>query len=118
MNKEILEDITRDCYCRRPENCQEEGDKWCFIMDVITSMGLSDRQAEQLRLVYDYKYMTSKKEGYDIGKERALREFVGLYAEKFAHAYKDGMKRDELFHLVFGVLPMPTDEEIRTHIKG
>lgn len=110
MNKEILEDITKNCPCNKEE--------WCTLKEIMLSSGFSDRQAEQIRLVYDYKYMASKREGYDIGKERALKEFIAIYAEKFSQVYHDGMKRDELFPLVFGISPMPTDEEIRKHIKG
>ena len=46
--------------------------------------------AEQMKLMYDYKFMTSKKEGYDIGKERAFMEFINLYGKKFSEIYKEG----------------------------
>lgn len=74
--------------------------------------------AEQIKLVYDYKYMESKKEGKDIGKERAFSEFIEKYGEKFARAYKDGMKNGELFEKVFGVQKEHTEEDIRKHIAN
>jgi len=63
--------------------------------------------------MYDYKFMKSKKERRDIGKERAFKEFIELYAGRFAQVYQEGMKHEELFEKVFGFKPMHTDEEIR-----
>lgn len=110
MHREILEDLAKDCPCGTSN--------WCFLKELVLSSGFSDRQAEQVRLIYDYKFMTSKKRGYDIGREAAFKEFIANYAEKFSEVYKDGMKHDELFSLVFGVMPMPTEEEIREHRKN
>ena len=110
MHREILEDLAKDCPC---------GDaNWCFLKELVLSSGFSDRQAEQVRLIYDYKYMQSEEEGKDIGRERALKEFIAQYSKKFAEVYQDGMKHDELFSKVFGVVPMPTDDEIREHRKS
>jgi hypothetical protein len=110
MHKEILEDLAKDCPCDK--------EKWCFIKELVLSSGFSDRQAEQARLVYDYKYMQSKEEKRDIGRERALKEFIAQYSEKFAKVYREGMKHDELFPKVLGVVPMPTDDEIKEHRKS
>ncbi len=104
MHKEILEDLAKDCPCAN--------DDWCFIKELIAHTGLSDRQAEQVRLVYDYKFMQSKKEGKDIGRERAFKEFVDKYATRFAEVYKEGMKRSELFPLVFEGAIIPSEEEL------
>jgi hypothetical protein len=99
MHKEILEDLVRDCPC-------EDADL-CFLKELVLSSGFSDRQAEQIRLVYDYKYMKSKEEGRDIGRERALKEFIEKYAKKFADVYQDGMKHKELFKKVFQMDSIP-----------
>ena len=111
LSKEILEDLLEDCFC--------DPEKWCFFRDRFVSGDISDRDAEQIRLVYDYRLMQSRKEGQDIGRKRASKEFTEKYAAKFSEVYKNGMIRKELFPLVFGIeFSMPTDEEIRTHIKG
>ncbi len=107
LSKEILEDLTQDCPCG--------ADGWCFLKELVSSIGLGDRNAEQLRLIDDYKFMKSKKEGHDIGKERAFREFIEKYGAKFGEVYKGGMTREELFPLVFGVIPMPTEEDLRLY---
>jgi len=109
MHREILEDLTKDCPCNKEE--------WCPLKELLLSSGFSDRQGEQARLMYDYKYMQSRKEGQDMGRERAIKEFITKYGARFAEVYQDGMKHDELFYSVFGVRQMPTDEEIRTHLK-
>lgn len=94
MNQKILEDVTKECPCT---------DKWCFLRELMRSSGFSDRMAEQVRLMYDYRNMTSREEGKDIGDKRMHDEFIEKYGKKFAEAYKDGMKRRELFPLVFGI---------------
>ena len=111
IHKEILEDLAKDCPCKDP-------DAWCFVKEMIPYIKIDDRNAEQFRLMYDYKFMQSEKERKDIGRERAFREFVDLYASKFAEVYQDGMKHDELFEKVFGFKVTHTDEELRTHIKS
>lgn len=103
MHREILEDLLKDSPCVRNGWCDEKEGHWCFIRKLIQSIGLSDRQAEQLRLVFDYKLMQSKKEGTNIGDKRAQEEFITIYAEKFAEIYQEGMKHDELFEKVFGI---------------
>jgi len=111
IRREILADLARDC------PCQSEG--WCFLRELIPYITIDDRMAEQLRLMYDYKFIQSQKEGADIGKERAFREFADLgYAKKFAEVYQDGLKHDELFEMVFGFKPTHTDDEIRTYIRA
>lgn len=114
MHREILEDLSKDCPCMR-NGC---GTQWCFFRELIESIGLSDRQIEQIRLIYDYKYITSKKEGKDIGKERAVKEFVEKYASRFDEVYQEGMKNEELFGKVFGFKKYHTDEEIREHLDN
>lgn len=96
IHKEILEDLAKDCPC-------EDRTKWCFLRELVAHTGFSDRNVEQLRLIYDYKFMKSKEEARDIGNERAFKEFIALYAVKFAEVYQEGMKHNELFERVFGV---------------
>lgn len=115
MHKEILEDISRDCPCSKL-NCNEN--KWCFFRELVESTGLSDRQIEQARLIYDYKYMQSEKEGRDIGKQRAIQEFIDLYGKKFAEVYKENMKNGDLFEAVFGAKKLHTDKQLIDHIKN
>jgi len=90
MQKKILEDLTKDCPCK---------EQWCFLRELASHMG--ERQAEQIRLIYDYKYMKSKEEGKDIGNERAAKEFIVLYAKRFAEVYYESITHEELFKKVF-----------------
>jgi len=101
MHKKALEDLSSDCPCDKEE--------WCFLRELVAHMSLTERNAEQLRLVYDYKFMKSKEEGIDIGNERALREFIDSYSAKFAEVYQDGMGHDELFERVFGTKYIPSE---------
>jgi len=99
MHKEILEDLIGDCPC--------EDANLCFLKELVLSSGFSDRQAEQVRLIHDYRCMQSKEEGKDIGRERALKEFIEKYAKKFADVYQDGMKHKELSRKVFQIDSVP-----------
>jgi hypothetical protein len=110
LHKEILDDLMKDCPCNK-EDCEDE--RWCFLKELITHCGLQDREAEQLRLIYDYKFMQSKKEEQDIGSARAFTEFIAQYAKTFNEVYQPGMKHEYLFEKVFGVKLMPTDAQIR-----
>jgi len=112
VNKEILEDLTKDCPCTK-KGCVEE---WCFFRDYLSEM--PDKSLEQIRLIYDYKFMQSEKEGQDIGKKRATQEFINLYGKKFSDIYQEGMKNGELFEKVFGFKKHHTDEDIKEHIKN
>jgi len=98
MKKRILEDISRDCPCNN---------QWCFLRELISYTGISDRQVEQIRLIYDYKFMKSKEEGRDIGTKRATLEFIEKYAKRFSEVYREGMTHDELFEKVFQAEPLP-----------
>ncbi len=100
MHRKILEDLTKDCPCRDAQ--------WCFLKELVLSSGFSDRQAEQIRLVYDYKDMTSKAREYDIGRETAFEEFIFKYGKRFAEVYRDGMTHEELFKQVFQIELSPT----------
>jgi hypothetical protein len=117
VNREILEDLLEGSPCKKLGICDDKEGHWCFLREIVLSMGMGDRNAEQLRLMYDYKFMQSKKKGYDIGKENALKEFIAQYGEKFARVYKEGMTNGELFKAVFGFEKEHTDEDIRAHIK-
>jgi hypothetical protein len=117
LSKETLEDLMKDSPCVKNGLCNNEEGDWCILRELIPYIKIDNRMALQLRLAYDYQYMTSKREGYDIGKGRALKEFITQHGEKFAEVYKEGMKRDEMFPLIFGVVPMPTEEEIKSHLK-
>jgi hypothetical protein len=118
IHKEILEDLMEDSPCVKLGLCDDKEGHWCIIREIARSMGMEDRMAEQTRLIYDYKFMISKKEGYDIGKERAWKEFVEKYGKKFAEVYKDGMKNGELFEAVFGFKKEHTDADIMKHIAN
>lgn len=113
INKEILEDLANDCPC--------DGKKWCFLRELIKHTSLSDRQAEQWRLFYDYKYMQSKKIGKDVSEEKGENnlfiEFIGLYAKKFDDVYREGMRNGELFEQVFGFKKLHTDEDVENFYK-
>jgi hypothetical protein len=117
VNKEILEDLLADSPCKKLGLCDDKPGHWCFLREIVLSMGMGDRNAEQLRLMYDYKFMESKKEGYNIGKERAFNEFIVKYGAKFAEIYKEGMTNGELFKAVFGFEKEHTDEDLRVHIS-
>jgi hypothetical protein len=117
LSKETLEDLMKDSPCVKRGFCDDKEGNWCILRELVPYIKIDNRMALQLRLAYDYQYMTSKREGYDIGKGRALKEFIAQHGEKFADVYKEGMKRDEIFSLIFGIIPMPTDEEITAHIK-
>ena len=112
MHEEILEDLLKDSPCAKNGLCGS----WCFIRELMLSR-VDDRTGEQLRLVYDYKYEQSEKEGKDIGKERAMQEFIMQYAIKFAEVYEEGMMHDELYEKVFGKKRMHTDADIMRHIE-
>ncbi len=115
MHKEILEDLLKDCPCSIL-GCTE--DNWCFFRELVESTGLSDRQLEQTRLMYDYKYMQSEREGRDIRRQRAGKEFAELYGKKFAEVYKENMRNGDLFEAVFGYKKQHTDKQLANHIKN
>lgn len=87
-----------------------------MLREIARTIGMEDRNAEQLRLIYDYKYMISKREDRDIGKERAFSEFIQFYGARFAEVYKSGMTNGELFEATFGFKKEHTDDDIRNHI--
>ncbi|VVB82582.1 Uncharacterised protein [uncultured archaeon] len=115
MHKEILEDLLKDCPCGQL-SCDENN--WCFFRELVESTGLSERQIEQARLIYDYKYLQSQREGNDIGKQRATQEFIAQYGKKFAEVYKDGMRNGDLFEAVFGFKKEHTDKQLLAHINN
>jgi hypothetical protein len=90
ISKEILEDLLYDSPCRRLGICDDKEGNWCILRELIPYISIDGKMAEQMKLMYDYKFMTSKKEGYDIGKERAFMEFINLYGKKFSEIYKEG----------------------------
>jgi hypothetical protein len=118
VNREILEDLLKDSPCKKMGVCNDKEGNWCFLRDFVLSTGIGNRNIEQLRLMYDYKFMQSKKEGYDIGKERAFKEFIMQYGERFAELYKEGMTNGQLFQAVFGFEKKHTDEDLREHIAN
>jgi hypothetical protein len=117
LSKEILEDIMKDSPCVMHGLCDDDEGHWCILRDIVRTMGMEDKNAEQLRLIYDYKYMISKKEGKDIGK-RAFSEFIALYGAKFSRVYEDGMTNGDLFEKVFGFKKEHTDKDIRDYLAG
>ncbi len=118
INKSILEDIMRDSPCVKAGMCDDKEGHWCILRELILYLSIDGRMAEQLRLVYDYKYMVSKKEGRDIGKERAFSEFIAQYGKKFADVYQEGMTNGELFKAVYGFEKEHSDEDLKNHIKN
>ena len=116
IHKEILEDLMEDSPCKKLGLCDDKEGHWCILREFVRSMGMGDRMAEQLKLMYDYKYMVSKKEGKDIGTERAFTEFTDQYGKKFADVYQEGMKNGELFNAIFGFEKEHTDADIRKHM--
>ena len=118
IHKEILEDLLGDAPCKKLGICDDEEGHWCAVRELIPYLSIDDRMAEQILLVYDYKYMESKRVGYDIGKERAFMEFIQKYGKQFSDAYQDGKKNGDLFEAVFGVKKEHTEEDIRMHIAN
>ena len=116
IHKEILEDLLKDASCMKDGSCDERN--WCILRELIPYIQIDDRMAEQMILIYDYKFMESKRLGFDIGKERAFMEFIQKYGKKFAESYQDGKKNGELFEAVFGVKKQHTEEDIRKHITN
>lgn len=116
INQSILEDLIKDSPCVKEGICDDKEGHWCMLRDLISYISIDGRMAEQIRLIYDYKYMISKKEGRDIGKERAFSEFIAQYGKKFADVYVDGMKNGELFKAVFGFEKEHTDEDVHNYI--
>jgi len=100
MNKKTLQDLIEDSPCN--------GEGWCFLRALIEHTGLSDRQAEQIRLFFDHKWRESQKVGYDVGEEYAVKDFIGKYGEKFAKVWKEGMTHAELFEAIFGEKYVPS----------
>ncbi|MCK9595681.1 hypothetical protein M0R19_00660 [Candidatus Pacearchaeota archaeon] len=118
MHKEILDDILKDSPCMKNGFCDDKEGHWCILREIILNFQ-SDEMAEQLKLMYDYKYMRSKKEGYDIGTQQAFHEFMDRgHAKKFHEIYQDGMKNDELFEGVFGFKKQHTDKDLQNHINN
>jgi len=94
MNGETFLDITKDCPC--------DPDKWCYLKELIRHNGLSDFNVEQIRLVYDHKFLMSEKAGKDVGKEAAWNSWINDgFAERFREIYKEGMKHEELKYIMF-----------------
>ena len=117
IHKNILEDIMKDSPCVKMGICNDKEGNWCIIREIVRCMYMGDRMAEQLRLVYDYKYMASEKDG-DIGIDRAWMEFAKQYGKKFDEVYQDGMKNGELFKAIFGFEKEHTDADIRKHMAN
>jgi hypothetical protein len=115
MHKEILDDLLKDCPCGSLD-CSDNN--WCFFRELVESTGLSDRQLEQTRLMYDYKYLQSREEGKDIGKQRAVQEFINKYGKKFDEVYQPDMKNGDLFEAVFGFKKQHTDKQLMDHINN
>jgi len=116
IHKDILDDLLENSPCKKLGLCDDKEGHWCMIREIIRHSGMGDRMAEQSLLFYDYKFMISKREGYDIGEERAWKEFIEKYGEKFAEVYKEGMRNGELFEAVFGFKKEHTEADIKRQI--
>ena len=96
IEENVLEDLEKECPCNK--------DEWCFFREVFCSLGWNGRNAEQVRLIDDYKWMESSRLGGDIGFKRATEEFISKhYAEKFAQIYSEGKNHIQLFEELFGI---------------
>lgn len=93
MHEETIEDLVKDSPC--------SGKGWCFFRELAAHSGLNDRMAEQMRLIYDYKFLQSETEGYDIGLQRASEEFISKYSAKYSEVWHDGITHDELKERLF-----------------
>lgn len=118
IHKEILEDLLQDAPCKKEGICDDKEGHWCMLRELIPYLSIDDRMAEQIILIYDYKFMESKRLDFDIGKERAFSEFIQKYGKKFADAYQEGKKNGELFEAVFGVKKGHTDEDVKQHLSN
>lgn len=116
ISKAILEDLMKDSPCVRMGICDNKNGHWCILRELIPYISIDGRMAEQIGLMYDYKYMASEKEGIDIGQERAFTEFAIKYGARFAEVYQDGMTNRELFEKVFGFKKKHTDKDIEEHL--
>lgn len=93
MNNKTIDDLIKDSPCK--------GEGWCFLKELVKHIGMDNKMAEQSRLIYDYKFMKSTKEGKDIGLKRATEEFISKYAVKYSRVWKDDMTHEELKYEVF-----------------
>ena len=118
ISKEILEDLIKDSPCVKEGICDDKEGHWCMLRDLIPYISIDGRMAEQLILIYDYKFMESKRVDYDIGKERAFSEFIEKYGKKFSEIYQEGMTNGELFKAVYGFEKEHNDEDVRNHLMN
>lgn len=93
MKELFIKDIRSESPCG--------GNGWCFAVEILRHAGWSERTLTQLRLMYDLRWMESRKQGYDVGKDYAEELFVKQYAAKFAKVYKEDMTHAEVFELIF-----------------
>lgn len=93
MHDETIEDLAKDSPCK--------GEGWCFFKELALHSGLNDRMAEQIRIIYDYKFIQSENEGYDIGIQRASMEFCEQYAATYSDIWHEGITHEELKERLF-----------------
>jgi len=92
MQRKIIDDLAKDCLCIK---------EWCFFREILKHVGVGEREAEHMRLVFDYKFIQSVDEGKDIGEERAFNEWISKgYGARFAAIYVEGMTHEELKYKV------------------
>jgi len=102
MNQQVLDDLMQDCPC--------DHSKWCFLRELLKHTGVGEREAEHMRLVFDYKFIQSADKGGDIGEERALDEWVKKgYAATFITVYKPEMRHEDLKYKIFIEQPPVAD---------
>jgi hypothetical protein len=96
ISQKRLEELVEESPCE---------ESWCFFKELVSHMG--ERNVIQTRLMIEYRYMESKKQGADIGGNRADLEFTQKFGERFAEVYdKDKgecLSYDEIYSRVFGI---------------
>jgi hypothetical protein len=92
MEKGLVKMVTGDSPCK--------GDGWCFLRDeLMTYVGMAPRQIVQMRLMVDYRYVTSKKLGYNLAEipHATSNGWVNeKYAERFEEAWKKTQSYEEI----------------------
>lgn len=89
MNGLTLNELCKEC---------PVPNQWCFSREFLKSAVSSDCSAIQARLIYDYRFLQSLKEGQNIGNQRALQEYAEKYGAKFRKIWEEnqGIHYDEL----------------------
>ena len=80
--------------------CNEEcKGRFCMVKFALEhDGGMKDRVLEQMAVMGVFKYKINQEYDYELGWNEVGRRWIEEgYARRFAEAYKDGMKRDEIW---------------------